>query len=83
MLLASGLKLLGVSNELVLAAAVAALVGGSLFWIFVRRQIRRTRLEARSRSTQPAVPIGAAAVLPPAREAELEAVTVDVREAPG
>ena len=47
-LLASGLKLLGVPNEWVLAAAVAALVGGSLFWMFVRRRLRRDRLEARA-----------------------------------
>jgi uncharacterized membrane protein YfcA len=43
LLLASGLRLLGVSTELVLLIAVAALVGGSLLWILVRRTVRGRR----------------------------------------
>ncbi len=83
-LLASGLKLLGVSNELVLAAAVAALVGGSLFWMLVRRRIRRGRLEARARSAATPSPDAAgAAIAPSVREPDLDVVTADVREAPG
>jgi uncharacterized membrane protein YfcA len=45
LLLASGLRLLGVSTELVLVIAVAALVGGSLLWILVRRTVRGMRPE--------------------------------------
>lgn len=47
-LLASSLKLLGASNEAVLAAAVGALVFGSLLWMVVRRRLRRARREARA-----------------------------------
>ena len=47
-LLASSLKLLGVPNGLVLLSAAAALVGGSLFWIFIRRRLRRARDAARA-----------------------------------
>lgn len=43
LLLASGLRLLGLSTELVLVVAVAALVGGSLLWILVRRTVRGKR----------------------------------------
>ena len=43
LLLASGLRLLGLSTELVLLAAVAALVLGSLAWILIRRTVRRRR----------------------------------------
>jgi len=46
-LLASSLKLLGAPNAVVLAAAVTALVGGSLLWMVVRRRLKRARLEAR------------------------------------
>ena len=45
LLLASGLRLLGLSNDLVLAVAVGALVVGSLAWIGIRRAVRRERLE--------------------------------------
>lgn len=38
LLLASALKLLGASMEVVAGAAVAALVGGNLIWIWVRRR---------------------------------------------
>lgn len=41
LLLASGLRLLGVSTEIVLLVAVGALVGGSLLWILIRRTVRR------------------------------------------
>jgi uncharacterized membrane protein YfcA len=41
LLLASGLRLLGLATELVLLAAVLALVGGSLLWIALRRTVRR------------------------------------------
>jgi uncharacterized protein len=43
LLLASGLRLLGLSTNLVLVVAVAALVGGSLAWVVIRRMVRRTR----------------------------------------
>jgi len=43
LLLASGLRLLGLSTELVLVVAVAALVGGSWLWILVRRTVRGMR----------------------------------------
>jgi uncharacterized protein len=39
LLLASGLRLLGVETDLVLLAAIAALVGGSLVWIAIRRTV--------------------------------------------
>jgi uncharacterized membrane protein YfcA len=43
LLLASGLRLLGVSTEIVLLVAVLALVLGSLIWIGVRRTVRGPR----------------------------------------
>ncbi len=43
LLLASGLRLLGLSTELVLLVAIAALVGGSLLWIGIRRTVRGMR----------------------------------------
>jgi uncharacterized membrane protein YfcA len=46
LLLASGLRLLGLSTNLVLLVAVGALVGGSLAWIGIRRTVRRTRRAA-------------------------------------
>jgi adenylyl-sulfate kinase len=46
LLLASGLRLLGLSTELVLVAAVAALVLGSLAWVVIRRTVKRTRRAA-------------------------------------
>ena len=52
LLLASGLRLLGLGTELVLVVAVAALVGGSLLWIVVRRTVRGMRPNA---SMPPAV----------------------------
>jgi uncharacterized membrane protein YfcA len=56
LLLASGLRLLGLSTELVLVVAVAALVLGSLAWIAIRRAVRGQRpdrAEAR-KSEEPA-----------------------------
>jgi len=43
LLLASGLRLLGLSTELVLIVAVVALVGGSLLWIAIRRTVKARR----------------------------------------
>jgi uncharacterized protein len=43
LLLASGLRLLGVETNLVLLAAIAALVGGSLVWIAIRRTVHPQR----------------------------------------
>ncbi|HXG25397.1 MAG TPA: sulfite exporter TauE/SafE family protein [Candidatus Binatia bacterium] len=43
LLLASGLRLLGLSNELVLVVAAAALVFGSLAWVAIRRTVKRRR----------------------------------------
>jgi uncharacterized protein len=40
LLLASGLRLLGVGTEWVLLTAVIALVLGSFLWVFVRRRVR-------------------------------------------
>jgi hypothetical protein len=50
LLLASALKLLGASMEVVAGAAVAALVGGNLLWIWVRR---RFGAPATTRATEP------------------------------
>ncbi len=46
LLLASGLKLLGFDNVVVLASAVAALVLGSLAWIAIRDRARASRARA-------------------------------------
>jgi len=46
LLLASGLRLLGLSTDMVLLAAVGALVGGSLVWILIRRTVRQRRQTA-------------------------------------
>jgi len=43
LLLASGLRLLGVSTDLVLLAAVAALLLGSVAWVVIRREVKRRR----------------------------------------
>jgi uncharacterized membrane protein YfcA len=43
LLLASGLRLLGLPTELVLLAAIGALVGGSLAWVVIRREVKRRR----------------------------------------
>lgn len=43
LLLASGLRLLGLSTELVLVVAIAALVLGSVAWIAIRRTVRGMR----------------------------------------
>jgi uncharacterized membrane protein YfcA len=43
LLLASGLRLLGVGTELVLLAAVGALLLGSAAWIVIKREVKRRR----------------------------------------
>jgi uncharacterized protein len=43
LLLASGLRLLGLSTELVLIVAIVALLVGSFAWVAIRRTIKRTR----------------------------------------
>jgi uncharacterized membrane protein YfcA len=43
LLLASGLRLLGLSTDLVLLTAVAALVLGSVAWVVIRRAVKRRR----------------------------------------
>ncbi len=43
LLLASGLRLLGLSADLVLVAAIAALALGSLAWVVIRRAVKRRR----------------------------------------
>jgi len=43
LLLASGLRLLGLSNEVVLVAAITALLGGSLLWIAIRKGVKARR----------------------------------------
>jgi adenylyl-sulfate kinase len=50
LLLASGLRLLGLSTELVLLVAVAALVLGSAAWVTIRRTVKRRRRVAAERS---------------------------------
>ena len=55
LLLASGLRLLGLSTELVLVVAVGALVVGSLAWIAIRRKVKGTRAE-RAERREPARP---------------------------
>jgi uncharacterized protein len=48
LLLASGLRLLGLSTELVLLVAAAALLFGSLAWIAIRRTVKQRRADARA-----------------------------------
>jgi uncharacterized membrane protein YfcA len=55
LLLASGLKLLAVPSDVVLGAAAAALVLGSLAWIQVRRQITRAARHSRREPSPPDV----------------------------
>jgi adenylyl-sulfate kinase len=45
LLLASGLRLLGLSTELVLLVAAGALVFGTLGWVAIRRTVRRRRAQ--------------------------------------
>jgi uncharacterized protein len=52
LLLASGLRLLGLSTELVLLVAIAALLLGSIGWVAVRKTVKRRRAAA---ATAPAV----------------------------
>jgi uncharacterized protein len=62
LLLASGLRLLGVGTELVLVGAVAALLLGSLAWIAIRRVVRGPRPERTGRKKRdagsPSAPAG-------------------------
>lgn len=53
LLLASGLRLLGLSTELVLLVAAAALVGGSLLWIGIRKGVRARRASRAAESAAP------------------------------
>jgi hypothetical protein len=46
LLLASGLRLLGLSTDLVLLVAVGALVLGSVVWVVIRRTVKRRRAAA-------------------------------------
>jgi adenylyl-sulfate kinase len=43
LLLASGLRLLGLSTDLVLLVAIGALVGGSIAWVAIRRTVKWSR----------------------------------------
>jgi uncharacterized membrane protein YfcA len=52
LLLASGLRLLGLSTEVVLLVAVAALVLGSLAWIAIRRVVRGPRPQRPARGAR-------------------------------
>ncbi|GAB2467116.1 sulfite exporter TauE/SafE family protein [Promicromonospora xylanilytica] len=54
LLLASALKLLGASMEVVVGAAIAALVGGNLVWIWVRRRFGRPAAAERRTPEHPA-----------------------------
>jgi uncharacterized membrane protein YfcA len=55
LLLASSMRLLGFSNEVTLLTAVAALVLGSVFWMFIRRRAKasRKRAVARAKAGEP------------------------------
>ena len=55
LLLSSGLKLLGVPSELVLAAAIAALLLGSLAWAFIRSRSPHGRAARRKAQVDPPV----------------------------
>jgi uncharacterized membrane protein YfcA len=69
LLLASSLKLLGVGNELVALAAVAALVLGSLIWILIRNQARASRARAVASARARRTEVAAHAPDAPAEEA--------------
>lgn len=56
LLLASGLKLLGAPLWLVIAAASAALVGGNLVWIWVRRRFATQTGTRQTPTTTPSTP---------------------------
>ncbi len=75
LLLASGLRLLDVPNEWVLAAAVMALVGGSMLWIVIRRY---TKELAQARPPKPATESVSA---PPGGVLVAEPVPLDMEEA--
>jgi uncharacterized protein len=55
LLLASGLRLLGLSTELVLLIAVAALVLGSVAWVAIRRTVKARRRSTAGSGHNPAV----------------------------
>ena len=46
LLLASGLRLFGLSTDMVLLVAIGALAGGSLAWVVIRRTVRQRRKSA-------------------------------------
>jgi uncharacterized membrane protein YfcA len=75
LLLASGLKLLDVPNDWVLAAAAMALVGGSMLWIVIRRYTKELARAGGIRRAE----AGANAVgpLPPPRGPELAPVPAE------
>lgn len=50
LLLASGLRLLGLRTEVVLLVAIAALAGGSVAWMAIRRTLKARRRSARAES---------------------------------
>lgn len=54
LLVASGLKLLGVPTPFVIAAGVAAIVGGNLLWIGLRHRYSATLRAERDAATEPA-----------------------------
>jgi uncharacterized membrane protein YfcA len=76
LLLSSSLKLLGFGNEVVLLAAVAALVLGSLLWIVIRNRARRSRSRAAAVARARA---GGATLAPP--DATLSRADVPVEDA--
>lgn len=61
LLLASGLRLLGLSTEMVLLVAVAALVLGSTAWVLIRRTVKATRRAAAAPAEPEGEPNGAPA----------------------
>lgn len=64
LLLASGMKLLGFDDAVVLASAVGALVLGSLAWVAISRWARRSRARARAQARASGAESGASGATP-------------------
>ena len=79
LLLASGLRLLGLSTELVLLVAVAALVLGSVAWVAIRRTVKQRRATAAATSG----PAPATATLMPSSAAAQPPVDTPEATVPG
>ena len=80
LLLASGLRLLDVPNEWVLAAAAMALVGGSMLWIVIRRYTRELARAGGIRRTETETGAVASPSPSPGLVLAPEPVPIDVEE---